>query len=68
MFLNKHPTRKKTKKKKEEKKKKYKSQFSLVQDDIYALGKAHMRSNPSLRSFPKVAFEAVPIQVTKENK
>ena len=28
-------------------------QFSSVQDGIYALGKAHMRSTPSLRSFPK---------------
>ena len=34
-------------------------QFSLVQDGIYELGKAHMRSTPSLRSFPKVAFETV---------
>ena len=35
------------------------SQLSSVQDGIYALGKAHMRSKPSLRSFPKVAFETV---------
>jgi len=34
-------------------------QFSLVQDGIYALGKALMRSAPSLRSFPNVAFEMV---------
>ena len=26
----------------------------------YALGKAHMRSTASLRSFPNVAFETVP--------
>jgi len=32
-------------------------QLSLVQDGIYALGKAHMRSTPSLRSFSNVAFE-----------
>ena len=36
-------------------------QFSSVQDGIYALGKAHMRSTPSLRSFPNVAFETVPV-------
>ena len=29
-------------------------QFSSVQDGIYALGKAHMRSTPSLRSSPNV--------------
>ena len=34
-------------------------QFSLVQDGIYELGKAHMRLTPSLRSFPNVAFETV---------
>ena len=38
-------------------------QFSSVQDGIYALGKAHMRSTPSLRSFPNVAFETVPMFV-----
>ena len=32
-------------------------QFSSVQDGIYALWKAHMRSTPSLRSFPKVALK-----------
>ena len=32
-------------------------QFSSVQDGIYALEKSHMRSTPSLRSFPKVAFQ-----------
>ena len=36
---------------------------SSVQDGIYALGKAHMRSTPSLRSFPNVAFETVPMFV-----
>ena len=29
-------------------------QFNLVQDDTSALRKAHMRSTPSLRSFPSV--------------
>ena len=38
-------------------------QFSSVQDGIYALGKAHMRSIPSLRSFPSVAFQTVPMFV-----
>ena len=33
--------------------------FSSVQDDIYVLGIAHMRSAPSLRRFPSVAFETV---------
>ena len=37
--------------------------FSSVQDGIYALGKAHMRSTPSLRSSPNVAFETVPMFV-----
>ena len=32
-------------------------QLGSVQDDIYALGKAHMPSSPSLRSFPTVTFE-----------
>ena len=32
---------------------------SSVQDVISALGKAHMRCTPSLRSFPSVAFETV---------
>ena len=35
--------------------------FSSVQNGIYALGKAHMHSIPSLRSFPNVAFETVPM-------
>ena len=30
-----------------------------VQDGVYALGKAHMRSIPSLRSFPNVALKTV---------
>ena len=34
-------------------------QFSSVEDGIYALGKAHMRSTASLRRFPNVAFETV---------
>ena len=34
-------------------------QFSSVQDGIHALGKAHMRSTLSLRSFPNVAFQTV---------
>ena len=38
-------------------------QFSSVQDGIYALRKAHMRSTPSLRSFPNVALETVPMLV-----
>ena len=38
-------------------------QFSSVQDGIYELGKAHMRSAPSLRSFPSVAREPVPMLV-----
>ena len=37
--------------------------FSSVQDRIYALGKAHIRSTPSLRSFPNVGFETVPVLV-----
>ena len=31
----------------------------FIQDGIYALGKPHMRSTPSLGSFPNVAFETV---------
>ena len=38
-------------------------QFSSAQDGIYALGKAHMRSAPSFRSFANVAFETVPMFV-----
>ena len=39
-------------------------QFSSVQDGIYALRKAHMRPpTPSLRSFPSVALETVPMSV-----
>ena len=34
-------------------------QFSSVQDGNYALEKAHIRSAPSLRSVPNVAFETV---------
>ena len=36
-------------------------QFSSDQDGIYVLGKAHVRSTPSLRSFANVAFETVPM-------
>ena len=38
-------------------------QLSSVQDGIHALGKAHMSSTPSLRSFPNVAFETGPMMV-----
>ena len=38
-----------------------------VQDGIYVLGKAHMRSNPSLRSIPNVTFETVPMSVLKDD-
>ena len=37
--------------------------ISSVQDGICALRKAHMRSTPSFRSFPNVAFETVPMFV-----
>ena len=37
--------------------------FCSVQDNIHGLGKAHMRSTPSLRSVPKVAFDTVPVFV-----
>ena len=35
--------------------------FRSVQDGIYSPEKAHMRSTMSLRSFPNVAFETVPV-------
>ena len=35
--------------------------FRSAQDDIYSLGKAHMRSTPSFRSSPNIAFETVPM-------
>ena len=38
-------------------------QFSLAQDGIYALGKAHMRSTPSLWSFLNVAYETAPMVI-----
>ena len=39
-------------------------QFSSAQDDAYALGKANnMRATSSLRYFPNVAFEIVPMFV-----
>ena len=34
-------------------------QVSSVQEGIYALGKAHMRSTPSVGGFPNVTFETV---------
>ena len=34
-------------------------ELSSVQGGIYALGKAHMRSTPSLRNVPSVAFETM---------
>ena len=36
--------------------------FRSVQD-LKALGNVHMRSTPSLRSFPNVAFETLPMFV-----
>ena len=39
-------------------------EFSVVQDGIYALGKALIRSTPSLRSFINVAFETKTEPVT----
>ena len=33
--------------------------FTSVQNGVYSLGKAHMRSIPSLRRFPNVPFETV---------
>ena len=39
------------------------AQFTSVQDGIYVIGKAHMRSTLSLRSFPNVSFEMVPMFV-----
>ena len=35
--------------------------YNSAQGGIYAPGKAHMRSTPSLKSFPNVAFETVPM-------
>ena len=35
--------------------------LSSVQDGIYVLRKDHTRSTPSLRSFPNIAFETVPM-------
>ena len=39
-------------------------QFSLVQDGIYALSKALMCSIPSLRHFPNIAYETVPMFIS----
>ena len=41
----------------------YGKQFSSIQDGVYALRKAYMRSTPSLRSFSNIAFETVPMCV-----
>ena len=38
--------------------------FGSVQGGIYALGKAHVRSTPSLRSSPNIAFETIPMFVS----
>ena len=38
-------------------------QFSSAKDGIYALGKAHMRSTPSVRSLPNVALKRANITV-----
>ena len=43
-------------------------QFSSVQGGIYALGKArNVRSTPSLRRLPNVAFETVPMFVLADD-
>ena len=42
-------------------------QVSSVQDGIYALGKAHMRSTPFLGSFPNVACETVSMYGLTDN-
>ena len=39
------------------------SSVSSAEDGAYVLGKAHMGSTPSLRSFPNVAFETVSVFV-----
>ena len=42
-------------------------QFSSVQNGIYTLGKAHMRSTPSLRSFPAVVqISSFPLAIRVE--
>ena len=38
-------------------------EVSSVQNTVYALRKAHMRSSPPLRSYRNVAFETVPMSV-----
>ena len=38
-------------------------EFSSVQDGIYVLRKAHMRSIPSLRSFSAIVFKIVSVFV-----
>jgi len=37
--------------------------FSSIQDGIYEVGKVHVHSIPSLRGFPNVALETVPMFV-----
>ena len=37
--------------------------FLSVQDGIHALGNSHMRSTPSVRRFPNVAFKTAPVFV-----
>ena len=37
------------------------SQFSLVQDSVYTLGKAHINSTLSSEVHPNVAFQTVPV-------
>ena len=39
---------------------KYNVEFSSAENAIYARGKAHMRTTPSLRSFANFAFKTVP--------
>ena len=35
------------------------TEFSSIQDGVYALGKAHMRTTPFPRNFPNAALETV---------
>lgn len=39
------------------------TEFSSVQDGIYMLRKVHMHSIPSLRSFPSIISEPIPVVV-----
>ena len=38
-------------------------QISSVQDAVYALGKAGMRSIPSLKRFPSLSFKTSPMHI-----